>query len=261
MPGVLSPDELKRYTDLQDYFNVPSSARRLDDYAKWIFTAVTLVATLATGFALFGAQTLSPAGRVAYGVAMLFVGLSLGCAVMILTPAFPTLRLGSPGDLNDKFSITIRARRKWTLGAAACLSLAFIAAGTVPGISALHQAPPAPIHPLSSFSYSFLANKLTVAIHLDRLQPASPVTLEIDSLLPDPVQPAPAKPAPGPPPLVPPKKQLIFIDHLLADEHGRADRSIALEKSAFAPLSITYSGTLDTGKPFSTSESLQLASP
>lgn len=95
MVGILNPDEVKRFQSLQDYFDVATTAKRLDDYGKWIFSTVTLVAALATGFTFFTSQSFQTPAKIVYGVAMLFVGLSLGCSVMMLSPAFPKLKLGS----------------------------------------------------------------------------------------------------------------------------------------------------------------------
>ncbi len=246
MGGILNPDEVKRFQSLQDYFDVATTAKRLDDYGKWIFSTVTLVAALATGFTFFTSQSFQTPAKIVYGVAMLFVGLSLGCSVMMLSPAFPKLKLGSPSDLNQKFSASIRGRRKWTFGAAACLSLGFLTAGLAPVVSALCKAPVPAANPTTTFTYSFVANKLVISLHLSGLMPGSPATLQIDKD----VSATPTSP-----------KLPVFVDHATADDHGKLERTVTLEKAAFDPLLVEYKGKLSTGSDLNGSESIRLATP
>ncbi len=94
MARILNRDEVNRFQELQEYFAVGATAKRLDDFAKWVFSTVTLVATLGTGCAMFSNQSLRAEAKVVLDIAMVLVGLSLGCAVMVLAPAFPQINLG-----------------------------------------------------------------------------------------------------------------------------------------------------------------------
>jgi hypothetical protein len=247
MARILNPDEVKRFQELQEYFAVAATAKRLDDFAKWIFSAVTLVATLGTGFAMFSNQSLRPGAKVMFGIAMVLVGVSLGCAVMMLAPAFPQIKLGSPSDLNDKFSTAIKGRRKWTLAAAIFLSLAFVVAGLSPALSAITPQSKAPSdHPVN-LTYSLVGTKVTITLQLQALQAGSPVSLKVSKTTKD--------------PKLGDQLSVVYQNGFAAGQDGKAVASVSLQDSTVSPLKIEYSAVKADGQGMKATETLQLATP
>lgn len=247
MTRVMNPDEVKRFQELQEYFAVAATAKRLDDFAKWIFSSVTLVATLGTGFAMFSNQSLRSEGKVMFGIAMVLVGLSLGCALMMLAPAFPQIKLGSPADLNDKFSTAIRGRRKWTFAAAIFLSLAFLVAGLSPALSAITPQPkPIADHPVY-LTYSLVGKRVTIALQLQGLKAGSPASLKVSKTTKD--------------PKLGDQVSVVYRNGLFAGPDGKAIANVSLEDSTVSPLKIEYSAVMANGQGTNATETLQLATP
>jgi len=236
MSRILNPDEVKRFLSLQEYFSVDQTAKRLEDFGKWIFTAVTTVATLATGFSLSKAAEFTFAAKVDYAIAMVFVGLSLASAVAILTPGFTVLKLGSPQSLNAEFSASIRSRRGWILASAIFLSTAFVVAAIAPATAALFQ--PAPAHQ-ETLTYSVTEKSFSVKLHVEGLAPGSAAKLEIDRRTPA-------------------TSEKPFADALSFRVEGTADEkgifhptADALPLTTFEPIVISYKAVSSNGKPIS----------
>jgi len=247
MARVLNPDEVKRFQELQEYFSVAATAKRLDDFAKWIFSTVTLVATLGTGFAMFNNQSLRSEAKVLFGIAMVLVGLSLGCAVMMLAPAFPQIKLGSPADLNDKFSTAIKGRRKWTFAAAIFLSLAFLAAGLSPALSSITPPPKPTAAQAASLTYSLIGKKVMIALQLQALRSTSPVSLKVSKITKD--------------PKLGDQVSVVYQNGFAAGSDGKAVANLSLEDSTVSPLKIEYSAVKADGHVMNMTETLQLATP
>jgi hypothetical protein len=247
MSRVLNPDEVTRLQELQEYFAVAATAKRLDDFAKWVFSAVTLVATLGTGFAMFSNQSLRPEAKVMFGIAMVLVGLSLGCAVMMLAPAFPQIKLGSPSDLNDKFSTALKGRRKWTFAAAIFLSLAFLVAGLSPALSAITSQPQSTAGHAVNLTYSLVGKKVTIVLQLQALQAGSPVSLKVSKMTKD--------------PKFGDQLSVVYQNGFAAEPDGKAVANVSLEDSTVSPLKIEYSAIKADGRSMNATETLQLAAP
>ncbi len=247
MARILNPDEVKRFQELQEYFAVAATAKRLDDFAKWIFSTVTLVATLGTGFAMFSNQSLRAEAKVAFGIAMVLIGLSLGCAVMMLAQAFPQIKPGSPADLNEKFSAAIKGRRKWTFAAAIFLSLAFLVAGLSPALSAMAPQPKLPTDHTANLTYSLIGKKVTIALQLQALRPESPVSLKVSRITKD--------------PKLGNLVSVVYQNGFAAGPDGKAVANLSLEDSTVFPLKIEYSAIKSDGRLMNMTESLQLATP
>jgi hypothetical protein len=247
MARILNPDEVKRFQELQEYFAVAATAKRLDDFAKWIFSSVTVVATLGTGFAMFNNQSLHPEAKVMFGFAMVLVGLSLGCAVMMLAPAFPLIKLDSPADLNENFSTTIKGRRKWTFAAAFFLSLAFLVAGLSPALSAITPQPRPIANSAANLTYSLIGKKVTIALQLQALRAGSQVSLKVSKITKD--------------PKLGDQSSVVYQNVFAAGPDGKAVANVSLEDSTVFPLAIEYSAVKADGQSMIAVETLKLATP
>ena len=242
MSRILGPDELKRFQALQDFFAVDPTAKRIEDFGKWVFTAVATVATLGTGYSLYGYQTLTDTAKLVYAVAMICVGLSLACAVKVLTPEFLKINLNSLQSFDSEFSRSIKSRRAGTIAAGFFLALAFVVAGFVPVSSVFFPTPPG-----SSLSYSYDGKQLTIKLTLKDLNPGSEGRFEVTKVLTDQNKVS--------------RTVTFFADHFIADPNGKADRSAILTTSAIDPLTIHYKAVGKNSKVAEGSEILHLATP
>jgi hypothetical protein len=242
MSRILGPDEVTRLQALQAFFAPDATAKRVEDFGKWVFSAVATVGTLGTGFAVFGSSSLNDRSRLVYAVAMLFVGISLACAVMVLTPAFLKINPNSLQSLNFEFSRSIKNRRGWTISAGVFLVFAFIAAGIVPACSIKFSPPPAQFPGLS---YTFESSKLTIRLVLKDLKPGSDASIDVTKVMTD------ANKVDH--------TLTVFEDQLRADANGKLERNIVLDKTATDPITIQYKVVGKDGKTIEASKQLHLA--
>lgn len=232
MPRLLNPDEKARFGELQAYFNVSSTASRLDEFAKWIFTAITLITTVSTGAAAFTFQTLKPQSKIFFGISFVFQGLSLAFAVMILMPKFPRIWLGSLDDLNQKFSAVIKSRRNSTICAAISLALSFLFAGLTPILSAHSDQ----VKPAGAFSYSSNGKKFIIQRQATGLQAGSRARLKVSKSSTD--------------------KTILYLSEADIGADGVANITANVEAIPLTPLTVEFSAIDTAGKLFNDNQTI-----
>ncbi len=242
MSRILGPDEVTRLQALQAFFAPDATAKRIEDFGTWVFGAVATVGALGTGFALLGFTTLPDAAKLVYAVSMLFVGLSLGCAVRVLTPEFLRINTNSLQSLETEFARSIKSRRGWTIASGVLLAISFVIAGVVPAFSVKLSPPPA--QP-SCIGYTYESSKLTIKFSLRDIKPGSDVTIDITKVVTDANKMA--------------HTETVFEDQLQADANGKLERTTVLDNSATDPLTIHYKAVGKDGAPIEQSEQLHLA--
>lgn len=133
----VSEAELHQLTDLQGLFNPGDALKRVDAFAKWVFASTAVVGTLGAGFsgAVFG--TLSGAGKLVFGLAVLLVGGSLFAATLAIEPLWVHANLSSRDSMLAAVGENLRKRRRPIQWAAGFFASALVLAAMAPIASVL----------------------------------------------------------------------------------------------------------------------------
>jgi hypothetical protein len=149
-PRALSPDEvelLKKYRDL----TMPAARLAgLDDFAKWLFTSVTVIGSLAAAFSTAAIKTFDTCSAAAFFVAIFLTGISLFLAVCLRAVEPVKANWQSLEDMLAKNEKALRTKQNFARGSGAAFAVAVLAAGCAPLLS-LACRPAAP----NALSYSF----------------------------------------------------------------------------------------------------------
>jgi len=128
----VSPAEQQQLTDLQGLFKPADAIKRVDEFAKWVFASIAVVGTLGAGLSNAAFQTLSGAGRVVLGAAILLVGASLFAATLALEPRWVHANLNSRDSMLAAVDVNLSKRRRPVQIAAALFALALVVSGSAP---------------------------------------------------------------------------------------------------------------------------------
>jgi hypothetical protein len=131
-PRVLSADEvelLKKYRDL----SMPAARLAgLDDFAKWLFSSITVIGTLAAGFSTVAIKTFDARSATVFFVAIFLTGLSLFLAVCLRTIEPKKANYQSLDDMLQKNDEALRRKQKLATWSGATFALAVLASGFAP---------------------------------------------------------------------------------------------------------------------------------
>jgi hypothetical protein len=134
-PRPLSPDEvelLKKYRDL----TMPAARLAgLDDFAKWLFTSVTVIGSLAAAFSTSAIKTFDTCSAAAFFVAIFLTGISLFLAVCLRAVEPAKANWQNLEDMLAKNETALRAKQNFARGSGAAFALAVLAAGCAPLLS------------------------------------------------------------------------------------------------------------------------------
>jgi hypothetical protein len=134
-PRVLSPDEielLKKYRDL----TMPAARLAgLDDFAKWLFTSVTVIGSLAAAFSTSAIKTFDTCSAAAFFVAIFLTGVSLFLAVCLRAVEPAKANWQNLEDMLAKNETALRTKQTFARGSGAAFALAVLAAGCAPLLS------------------------------------------------------------------------------------------------------------------------------
>jgi hypothetical protein len=132
----LSPVEQQQQADLQALFKPADALKRVDDFAKWIFTSIAVVGTLGAGFSNSAFATLTSTGRIVLAIAILLVGVSLFAATLALEPRWVHANPSSRESMLAAVDVNLRKRRRPLRWAAGLFALALVLAASAPLVSA-----------------------------------------------------------------------------------------------------------------------------
>jgi len=131
-PRPLSPDEVELLKKQRDLALPAARIAAYDDFAKWLFTIITVVGTLGAAFSNTAFKKLNGLGAVLFFLAIAASGVSLALAVI--------LRNVEPGDANwqdlwdmiSKGQSALRIKRQLAWVAGICFAAAIALAGISP---------------------------------------------------------------------------------------------------------------------------------
>jgi hypothetical protein len=146
----LSPDEieiLKKYRDL----SMPAAQLAgLDDFAKWLFSSISVIGTLAAGFSTVAIKSFSTQSAVVFFIAISLTGLSLFLAVCLRTIQPRKANYQSLDDMLQKDGEALKGKQICAVGAGASFALAVLVSGVAPLASVIFHTTPQ-----SSLLYSY----------------------------------------------------------------------------------------------------------
>jgi hypothetical protein len=173
----LSPAEQQKLSDLQALFSPADALKRVDDFAKWIFTSIAVVGTLGAAFSNSAFGTLMGEGKVVFGIAILLVGASLFASTLALEPEWVHANPSSQSSMVSAVNENLRRRRVPIRCAAALFGLALVAAATAPLVSVSTDAK----KPSVILGYELKPDgKFTGTLSATGLKPHSVVELRIE---------------------------------------------------------------------------------
>ena len=148
-PRPLPKDEvdlLKKYRDL----TMPAARLAgLDDFAKWLFTSISVIGSLAAAFSTSAIKTFNTCSATCFFVAIFLTGVSLFLAVCLRAVEPQRANWQSLQDMLEKNASALRKKQILAAASGAAFALAVLAAGSAPLLSlACHPAAP------NGFSYS-----------------------------------------------------------------------------------------------------------
>ena len=140
---ILGAAEAAEYDALAAAVRPDAALKRLDDYAKWIFTSATTVGVLAAAFSTEAFKTLTPIGQGMLAVAVLCLGVSLVFAARSAAPKWQTYDPFSPDSLRDAIQATYDDRKSNLTIAGAAFGLALLVAAAIPAVTVVLSPPTA----------------------------------------------------------------------------------------------------------------------
>lgn len=129
---------------LLDYLSPLRALERVESRTQWVFTTVTAVGALATtaSGALGG---LEGRGRLVFGAAIAFTGLSMAAAATALNPTWTQFRPSRPHEVAAAVRESLRRRHRWQVSSVVLLAIALGLAAAAPLMSLLgRSAHPSP---------------------------------------------------------------------------------------------------------------------
>jgi hypothetical protein len=131
-PRAMSEDEVELLKKQRELALPASRIAAYDEFAKWLFTIITVVGTLGAAFSNAAFKKLAGLGSVLFFAAIAATGISLALAVI--------LRSVEPGDANwqslqdmlDKGKTALRLKRSLGWASGICFAAAIVLAGVSP---------------------------------------------------------------------------------------------------------------------------------
>jgi hypothetical protein len=134
-PRVMSPDEvelLKKYRDL----TMPAARMAgLDDFAKWLFTSITVIGSLAAAFSTSAIKTFNTCSAASFFAAIFLTGIALFLAVCLRAVEPRHANWQNLDDMLEKNEKALRIKQWLAASSGAAFALAVLAAGSAPLLS------------------------------------------------------------------------------------------------------------------------------
>jgi hypothetical protein len=106
-----------------------------DDFAKWLFSTITVVGTLGAAFSNVAFKNLRGCGTYLFFGAICATGISLALAVVLRTIEPKDSNWYSLDDMTKKAEVALKYKRRLAWGAGACFAAAIVLAGLSPLVS------------------------------------------------------------------------------------------------------------------------------
>jgi hypothetical protein len=237
MATVLSQDDIDELNALRKVFDYSSAVQRVEDYGKWVFTAVASITALGAGLSNSAFKVLSGPGKLCFAFAIVLAGISLASAALLLAPQWLAVNRWSRDSMRNGLILQFQRRRVLTMIAGYSLGLALVLAGLAPALSSLY--PPTPA--ITKLAYSYSKGALDITLSLANVAPNSDAVLEIikiDNQMKN----------------VPVAKLILH-----ADESGAANRAIQISAPA-GTYQLSYSCRTASGQKCSTQPEIVMVS-
>jgi hypothetical protein len=150
LPRQVSPDEVELMKKYRDLAMPAARLAGLDDFAKWLFTSITVVGSLAAAFSTTALKSLDAVGTGCFFVAIFLTGLSLFLAVLLRAVEPAPASYYNLQDMLEKDRRALRTKQALARSAGGAFALAVLAAGCAPLTSLVF-----PSVGTSALSYSF----------------------------------------------------------------------------------------------------------
>lgn len=142
-PRVMTLDEVEIFKLFRTQSLPTVRSAALDEFAKWIFTSVSVIGSLGLALAATAIKSLDFGGMVFYGIAILLTGISLGWAVWARTADLGSVNTDSPVDLQSKWLNLLVTKRRYARRSGFSFLLAVVVAGAVPILTFIPESPKA----------------------------------------------------------------------------------------------------------------------
>ncbi|HLW54976.1 MAG TPA: hypothetical protein VKW06_19230 [Candidatus Angelobacter sp.] len=175
MATQMSTDDLQELADLRKVFDYNTSLQRVQDYGKWIFTAIASITALGAGLSNSAFRSLTTPGKLCFGLAIILSGVSLASSALLLAPQWLAVNRWSRDSMREALASQFKNRHRFTVVAAYSLAGALVLAGIAPAISTLCL----PGATFSKLSYAYSKGTLEVSLALTHMAPDSNASFEI----------------------------------------------------------------------------------
>lgn len=152
-PRPISPDEVELLKKQRDLLLPGVRIAAFDEYAKWLFTIITVVGTLGAAFSNSAFKKLNGTGAILFSISIALIGIALAIAIVLRTVEIGKVNWNSLDDMNSKGlrALLIKSRLAWA--AAAFFAAGLLLAGIGPALSG-DQSKDSSVS-VRSFSYVF----------------------------------------------------------------------------------------------------------
>jgi hypothetical protein len=163
-PRVLSADEVDLLKKQRDLLLPATRITAIDDFAKWLFTTITVVGTLGAAFSNSAFKKLNGLGAVLFFLAIAATGVSLAVAVLLRCVETGEVNWNSLEDILEKGSAALNIKRRLAWIAGTCFALAILLAGISPLVSGDQSTETGPPGLPLSYSYGKDGLRVTAAL-------------------------------------------------------------------------------------------------
>jgi hypothetical protein len=131
-PRPLSPDEVDQLKKYRDLAMPAARLAGLDDFAKWLFTSISVIGSLGAAFSSSALKEFTPCGAALFFIALLLTGISLFLAVCLRAIEPRGANWQSLLDMIAKDEEALRTKQKLATASGAAFALAVLVAGAAP---------------------------------------------------------------------------------------------------------------------------------
>jgi hypothetical protein len=134
-PRPMSDDEVELLKKQRELALPAARIAAYDEFAKWLFTIITVVGTLGAAFSNAAFKKLTGLGSVLFFVAVATTGISLALAVILRSVEPGDANWPSLDDLLEKGKAALRLKRSLGWATGICFAAAIVLAGVSPLLS------------------------------------------------------------------------------------------------------------------------------
>jgi hypothetical protein len=131
-PRPLSPDEVDQLKKYRDLAMPAARLAALDEFAKWLFTSIGVIGSLAAAFSTSAIKEFTTCSATLFFIALLLTGVSLFLAVCLRATEPRGANWQSLPDMLAKDREALRTKQKLATASGAAFALAVLVAGAAP---------------------------------------------------------------------------------------------------------------------------------